>query len=94
MRPARPVPITMKVSDLGGDSLCLRCPECGWFTQMIDRYLERRFPPGMLMVAVVAKHCCKRCSTAARKVRPIGEIHPAPRSGAEGGDGPSRFGLE
>jgi hypothetical protein len=77
----------MTAATLGPDSLFLTCPECGWFVQMIDRYLERRFPRDMLLTEIVVRHVCRPCRVRGRTVRPVGEIHPYPRSGAEGEGG-------
>ena len=84
-RPPRPVPIDMKVADLGADTLIVTCPKCQRSRQMNDRYLERRYPAGTLLVRVVARHYCRSCSRPGAVVRGIGEIQPYPRSGARHG---------
>jgi hypothetical protein len=89
-RPPRPVPASMKASELGADRLRIVCPECGYFIQLTDRYLERRWPGDRLLARIVTQHYCQRCSRGGRRVRPIGQIDPYPRSGAESADGPSK----
>jgi hypothetical protein len=80
----------MRLHELGRDSLFISCPKCQKGRQVTGDQLLEEFPPEMLVLLIVAKHYCRRCSRPGRKVRPEARIHPYPRSGAEGGDGPSK----
>jgi hypothetical protein len=87
----RPVPIALKVRDLiDGERLSMECPSCRQRIGQQCYSVRLELPPDYLVTRYVTRHWCRDCSKGGEKVRAIGWIEDGPRSGAEGGSGPSK----
>lgn len=82
-QPRRPVPISMRVSEIGNDVPAMECPSCHLIKSRQGYDLTLDLPADYLLIRYVARHYCRRCSTPAVKIRLQGWIVPYPRSGAE-----------
>jgi hypothetical protein len=82
----RPVPASLRIRDLDDrERLNVICPGCGKMIGYQCYSVKLEQPGDMLVLRYVARHVCSRCGVRAR-----GELETFPRSGAEGGDGPSK----
>ena len=82
----RPIAPHLKIRDLDDrERLNVICPSCGKMIGYQCYDVKLRLPGEMLVLRYVVRHCCTRCGVRAR-----GELETWPRSGAEGGDGPSK----